>query len=75
MASNVGSERQDVYEECAEVVTLRRHSGVYLGNPYTVYYLTLGGDARIKVILDADKKSLLNQYVPFNPVAEEFGVE
>lgn len=28
-----------------------------------------------KVILDADKKSLLNQYVPFNPVAEEFGVE
>ncbi len=75
MASNVGSERQDVYEECAEAVTLRRHSGVYQDHPYTTYYLTLGGDARIKVILDADKKSLLNQYVPFNPVAEEFGVE
>lgn len=75
MASVVGSERTDIYEECAEKITLRRHSGEYEGRAYTTYYLTLGGNARIKVILDADKKSLLNEYVPFNPVTEEMGVE
>lgn len=74
MVGNVANERADVYEECAEPVRLRRHSGVYEDRPYTTYYLTIG-NARIKVILDADKKSLLNQYVPFNPVSEEVGVE
>lgn len=65
----------DVYEECAEVVKLRRHSGEYENRPYTTYYLTIAGDVRIKVTLDPDKKSLMNKYVPFLPVSEEVGVE
>ena len=65
----------DVYEECAEVVKLRRHSREFEGRAYTTYYLTIAGDVRIKVTLDPDKKSLMNKYVPFLPVSEEVGVE
>ncbi len=70
-----------VYEECTEVVGLRRTSGTFHDNEkdidveYTSYYLTLGKNVRIKISLDSEKKSLLNEYVPFVPVVEELGVE
>ncbi len=69
------------YEECTEMVGLRRTSGTFHDDErdedveYTSYYLTLAGDVRIKISLDSEKKSLMNKYVPFKPVVETVGVE